>query len=106
MLGIPSIEAYGKAEIEKVEAKLCALDLNHDGLPDVAEAKKLFSEGVAELKVLEAKVTPAEIAAALNVLFPGKYSEAEIVKAEASGAKIMNAFTLLASVVKSAGLVV
>ncbi|HEY9791452.1 MAG TPA: hypothetical protein V6D22_13695 [Candidatus Obscuribacterales bacterium] len=101
MIGI-NIEALAKSEIAKVEAKLKAIDADHDGLSDLAEAEKLVSEAVADLKVLEAKVSPAEMAAALNVLFPGKFNAAEIASAEAAVGKILSAISHAAGMAKAA----
>lgn len=93
-----ALESMAKAEITKIEVKLAALDLDKDGIPDLAEAKKLLSEGVTELQVLEAKVTPDEIANALNVLFPGKFTAVEIAAGEAAINKLISAVQHLAAI--------
>jgi len=104
MLGL-NLEAMAKAEIAKVEAKLKAIDSNHDGLSDVAEIEKLAQEGVADIELFESKITPAEVSTLLNTFFPGKFSADEITRVEAGFGKLLTAFERLqslASVAESA----
>ena len=97
-----ALESMAKAEFEKIKARLMTIDADHDGIPDVVEAEKLVSEGVAELEALEAKVTPEEAATALNVLFPGKFTSEEVVAGEAAIAKVISAIQHVAGIAKAA----
>lgn len=81
------IEAWAKAEVASIEAKVKAIDADHDGLSDVEKAVKLFEEGMAELKVVE-----PGIVAALN-LPPEKAAALE-----ASIGKLLSAVSLLQGV--------
>jgi hypothetical protein len=99
---LPNIEDFAKKKIGELVSKIEAIDADHDGLPDLAEAKQLIAEGFAELQVLEAKVTPTEMVTALNLLFPGKFNEAEIQSAEAALAKLGTAITHVEGVMTSA----
>ncbi len=96
------VEAWAKAEVAKVESKLKSIDADHDGLSDLTEVEKLFAEGVAALKVLEAKVSPAEVAAALNLLLPGKFNAEEVSAAEAAVGKLLDGAAHLQGLVLAA----
>lgn len=87
--GLPSIRELAINEAEKVVADFEKIDLNHDGIPDAKEASTLITTGVTDLEALEAKITPEEAAAALNILFPGKFTAEEVAIGEASFAKIL-----------------
>lgn len=103
MFGL-NIEQLAKDELAKEETKLKAIDADHDGISDIAEAEKAASEAVAELKILEAKVTPDDIDKALNVLFPGKFTEADILAGEDAINKIEDAAAHVEGVAKAAGI--
>jgi hypothetical protein len=98
----PNIRDMAVKEAEKVEADLMKIDMDHDGISDVQEAKTLLTEGFAQLQVFESKFTPAEIEAALNVLFPGRFSAAEITAAEGGLNKVIAGFLKLGTVAANA----
>jgi hypothetical protein len=98
----PNIRDMAVKEAEKVEADLMKIDIDHNGIPDVQEAKTLLTQGFTELQTLENKVTPAEIEAALNVLFPGRFSAAEITAAEGALNKVIAGFLKLGTVAANA----
>lgn len=81
MFGI-DIKAIAKTEVNKIEADLMKIDLNHNGISDVTEIKKEIDEICEGVKFLENKITPAEAFAALNVLFPDKFNAEEVAKIE------------------------
>lgn len=81
MFGI-DIKAIAKTEVNKIEADLMKIDLNHDGISDIVQIKAEIDKLCENVKFLETKITPAEAFAALNLLFPGKFDAAEVAKIE------------------------
>jgi len=102
MLGI-NIEAMAKAEAAKVKDKLMKIDVNHNGISDVVEVEKLFEEAAADIRALEEKVTPAEMAFAINLLFPNKFGAEDILKAEGAVNKVLTGVERLKELAKAAG---
>ncbi|MDE2105519.1 MAG: hypothetical protein KGL39_50295 [Patescibacteria group bacterium] len=99
---VDAIKAKALEEFDKAMDKVKKLDLDHDGVADLDEAKKLIEEGAAELKAVEAEITPSEMAFALNVLFPGKWSPERIVTIEASVSKLIDGAEHIAGVAQAA----
>jgi hypothetical protein len=85
---LPNIKEMAIKEAEKAFE-------DFEKLPAVIIAQKDIADGFAELEALEAKITPQEIEAALNLLFPGRFTVTEIQNAEASLNKLIAAFTAL-----------
>lgn len=93
-----SVKQMAINEVEKIYKKLEAIDINHNGIPDVLEAKADILAGIADLEKLEAEVTPAELATALNLLFPGKFNAAQVAAGEAAVAKVFGGIQKAATV--------
>jgi hypothetical protein len=73
MLGI-NLEKMAEAEFGKLETAVLSS-------PEFAKMETKLQLDLQTLKAFEAKITPAEIEAALNVLFPGKFTPTEVTSA-------------------------
>lgn len=99
---VAAFKAEVLKEATKAEAKLRSIDINHDGISDVEEARTHFESGFAKLKALEAKVPPDKIAAALDLLFPGVFTADEIKFAEGAVDEIFVGVELISGVAHEA----
>ena len=100
--GLPNIKQMAINAAEDGIKELEKIDLNHDGIPDIKEAQTLITEGITELEAFEAKISPAEAVTALNLLFPGKFTVAEVTAAEASIGKLLTGITKVQGVISNA----
>lgn len=70
--------------IDGIKKKIVALDVNHDGHPDLQEIKTEFEAVEAGLAPLAAKLTPADLTVLLNTAnaaLGNKFTAAEITAA-------------------------
>jgi hypothetical protein len=100
-----SVEKMAMDAVDKAEAKLMTIDLNHNKIPDLVEIKNDIATAVADLQEIEKEVTQDEMLAALNVLFPGKFTADQIVKGEAAIGKIIGSLLKVEAFVAEAKVV-
>lgn len=86
---VVNVKAIAQEKLAKLKAALMGIDINHNKIPDIVEVEQEIETIFEDLKFLEAKLTPAEMLAALNVLFPGKFSLDEVTKLENSITKLI-----------------
>lgn len=88
---------FNVKEMAEKEVTKIVQDIEH--LPGVKDAETNVKTGIATLEAFASKLTPDEIAAGLNIVFPGKFTAAEVTIAMSDTTKMLAGLNVLQSAV-------